>query len=251
MEKTSYKPGTPIWVDLSVPDVDKAAAFYGGLFGWVAAPAGSVEETGGYCNFTLRGVNVAGVAPAMGPGPSAWSTYFCVTDADATVAKAKELGATCVAEPMDVLEYGRMAVLVDPTGAAFSLWQPGSHKGAGLVNEADTWCWNELNTRDMDASKAFYSALLGAGMGGSPEYAEVQVDGESVAGIMPMPEMVPAEVPPHWLVYMAVDDCDAAAAKAQALGGSLLAGPMDVPVGRFAVLADDQGATFAVIKMVG
>jgi predicted enzyme related to lactoylglutathione lyase len=248
MQKTNYAPGTPTWIDLGAPDVEKAAAFYGALFGWTAESAG--PDTGGYHNLIYKGHRVAGLGPAENPGPPYWTTYFAVTDADAAVAKAKELGGTCFLEPMDVMDQGRMAVLADPTGAAFSVWQAGVHHGAELVNEANTWCWNELSTRDLDTAKAFYRDLLGAGLGGVDEYVELQVEGESVAGMMAMPEMVPAAVPPYWLVYIAVDDCDAAVATAQGLGAALIAGPMEVPVGRFAVLADDQGATFAVIKMV-
>jgi predicted enzyme related to lactoylglutathione lyase len=249
MEKTDYAPGTPTWIDLGAPDIDKAAAFYGGLFGWAAEEAGPVEETGGYRTFTYKGHRVAGLGPAQNPGPPFWTSYFAVADADASVAKAKELGGMCFVEPMDVMDLGRMAVLADPTGAAFSVWQAGAHRGAALVNEANTWCWNELSTRDLATAKAFYRDLLGAGLGGADEYVELQVGGASVAGMMPMPEMVPAEVPPYWLVYIAVDDCDASVAKAQGLGASLVTGPMEVPVGRLAVLADDQGAMFAVIKM--
>ncbi|HEY2331192.1 MAG TPA: VOC family protein, partial [Acidimicrobiales bacterium] len=154
MEKTDYAPGTPTWIDLGVPDIPKAAAFYGSLFGWTAEEAGPAEETGGYCNFTYKGHRVAGLGPAMNPGPPFWTSYFAVTDADAAVAKAKELGGQVFAEPMDVMDQGRMAVLADPTGAAFSVWQAGIHKGAELVNEDNTWCWNELSTRDLDTAKA-------------------------------------------------------------------------------------------------
>jgi predicted enzyme related to lactoylglutathione lyase len=249
MEKTEYAPGTPTWIDLGAPDVARASAFYGSLFGWTAEAADPVEETGGYHNFTYQGRRVAGLGPAQNPGPPYWTSYFAVTDADAAVAKAKELGGTCFVEAMDVMDQGRMAVLADPTGAAFSVWQAGAHKGAELVNEANTWCWNELSTRDLATAKAFYRDLLDAGLGGADEYVELQVEGESVAGMMAMPEMVPAEVPPYWLVYIAVEDTDASVARAQELGATLVAGPMEVPVGRFAVLADDQGAMFAVIKM--
>jgi predicted enzyme related to lactoylglutathione lyase len=250
MEKTDYAPGTPTWIDLGAPDVPKAAAFYGALFGWEAEAAGPAEETGGYHTFMYKGRPVAGLGPAQNPGPPYWASYFATADTDASVAKAKGLGATVLAEPMDVMGQGRMAVLTDPTGAVFSLWQAQAHHGAQLVNEANTWCWNELSTRDLDTAKAFYRDLFDAGLGGAPEYVELEIGGTSVAGMMPMPEMIPAQVPPFWAIYVAVDDCDAAVAKAQGLGATLVAGPMEVPVGRFAVLADDQGATFAVIKMV-
>jgi uncharacterized protein len=248
MERTSYEPGVPSWVDLGA-DVAKAEAFYGGLFGWKAEATGTEEETGGYKQFVYKGKNVAGLGPQQNPGPPYWSTYIATTDADAVAENVKAAGGMVLVEPMDVMDVGRMAVFADPTGAVFSVWQAGAHPGAGLVNEPGSFCWSELATRDLDTAKAFYTQVFGWGVGGVPEYVEFQVDGRTIAGMMPMPDMVPDEVPPYWGVYFAVDDCEAATAKAVGLGGTHIVGPMDVEVGRFSVLTDDQGATFAVIKL--
>jgi uncharacterized protein len=163
-ERTSYAPGTPCWVDLGTPDLDAAAAFYGGLFGWSVEEDENAEQTGGYRQAKLRGKPVAGVMPLMQEGqPPAWSTYVSVEDADATTAKIREAGGNVLVEPMDVLDLGRMAVFADPTGAVFGLWQPGSFIGAEVVNEAGGVLWNELNTRDTEAAKAFYRAVFGWG----------------------------------------------------------------------------------------
>jgi uncharacterized protein len=253
-EFTSYPPGTPSWVDVSSPDLPASRAFYGGLFGWAALEGG--PEAGGYTMFQKKGKNVAGMGPIMMEGqPSAWTTYVTVDDADATTAKVTAAGGTVLVAPMDVLDVGRMAIYLDPTGAAIAVWQPKAHTGAGLANEAGTFTWNELQTRDTDAAKAFYGAVFGWGAHstteGSVPYTEWKRGDDTVGGMMDMPGEIPAEVPANWLVYFAVDDCDATVEKAAKLGGSALMAPMDVDPGRMAVLSDPTGAAFAVIQMKG
>ena len=248
----SYVPGTPSWADLASPDVDASVAFYGDLFGWVAPEL--PPEAGGYRMFELRGVPVAGAAPIMMPGqPPAWTTYVSVEDADASIAKAKASGATVFVEPMDVLDVGRMAVFADPTGAACAVWQPKAHPGAGLVNEPGALTWNELSTRDTAAAAAFYAAVFGWEAAttdmGDMEYTEWRLDGNPVGGMMPMPAEVPAEVPAYWLTYFATADCDDTVGRASAAGATVLVPPTDIPPGRFAVLVDPAGATFATIAL--
>jgi predicted enzyme related to lactoylglutathione lyase len=146
-EKTEYAPGTPSWVDIGT-DVEPAKAFYSSLFKWDCQDAGPPEETGGYGFFLRNGKMVAGYGPQQNPGPPFWSTYVSVSDADATAKEAEAAGGTVVMAPMDVMDAGRMAVFQDPQGAFISAWQPSGHKGAQLVNEPGTLCWNELNSRD-------------------------------------------------------------------------------------------------------
>jgi hypothetical protein len=252
-ERTSYEPGTPSWVDLSTPDMDGARRFYGELFGWEAEEAGPAEQTGGYSFFVLRGHKVAGFGPIMGEGqPPAWTTYFAADDADAVAERARAAGAQLLMDPMDVMETGRMLVLAHPAAGFLGAWQPRSFSGAELVNEPGTWTWNELMTRDVDGAKRFLAEVFGVttterdfdGM----TYTVVQVGETGVAGIVPMPPGVPDQVPAYWQAYFAVEDCDAAVARAQELGGSLTMPPMDAPgVGRFAAVADPYGASFSVI----
>ena len=249
---TPWPPGTPCWVDLMTTDVDAANTFYGELFGWqltVGSP-----ETGGYTMAAIGGRAVAGIGP-MPPGqehPPVWTTYIATSDASATADKASAAGGVVLAPPFDVMDVGRMAVLQDPTGAIFGLWQAKAHFGVELANVANALNWNELMTRDYAAAKDFYAAVFGytyteIGDGGF-SYSTIEVDGTTVGGIGGMPAEVPAAVPAHWRVYFSVDDADAAVATVNRLGGSVLRPAADMPYGRFADVADPQGAAFCVIK---
>lgn len=250
-----YQPGTPSWVELSSPDADAAARFYGELMGWDATEPGA-PETGGYRLFQQDGKSVAGLMGHMQEGqPTVWATYVSVADAEETAAKVIEAGGTVIVEPMDVTDIGRMAVFADPTGAVFGVWQPKSFTGADLVNEPNSLCWNEVLTRDADAEKAFYSAVFGwsptpPSFEGAPKsYTVWELDGKAIGGMMQMTdEYFPAELPPHWGVAFAVADCDATTAKARALGATVTVEPMDMPIGRFAGLTDPQGASFTVMQ---
>lgn len=253
-ERTSYTPGTPCWVDLTTPDVEAAAEFYGALFGWEVPELPDSAEMGGYRRAKKGGRDVAGVYPLMQEGqPSFWGTHIAVEDAEATAAAVQEAGGTMMAEPMDVAGYGHLAVFSDPTGAVFGIWQPGTFAGAELVNEPGTFGWNELGTRDPAKAKEFYGAVFG--WGGEDEeserggtYTVWKVGDAMVGGMLDIAGMLPDEIPAHWLVYFTVEDTDAAIAKVEAGGGDVRFGPMDVPVGRFAVLADPFGAVFAVMQ---
>ena len=254
-ERTSYAPGTPCWIDLATPDQDAAAEFYGGLFGWSVEEDENAEQTGGYRVATLKGQAVGGVMKLMQEGqPVAWSSYVSVEDVDATVAKAKDAGGTVMVEPMSVLDYGRMAFLLDPTGAAIGLWQPGRNIGAGLVNEPGALSWNELGTRDVPAAKEFYGAVFGWGyedneMGEMGTYTGIRLGDAPIGGMVDITGRMPDEVPANWLVYFAVEDADASVEKLKELGGSVAFGPMDSPAGRLAVVADPWGAAFAVVAL--
>jgi predicted enzyme related to lactoylglutathione lyase len=252
MEMTSYKPGTPSWVDLGSPNADESIAFYSGVFGW-EIPEGP-PEAGGYRMCLLRGKPVAGLGPQMQPDiPPYWTTYVSVSDVDATVKSVESAGGQVMMPTMDVLTAGRMAVFADPTGAPFSVWQPVDHIGSSYANEPGAVSWNELATRNPDQAIVFYSEVFGwtadAQQMGDMAYTTWLLDGNPVGGMMPMGDMFPPEVPPHWSVYFAVEDADATVAKITSLGGSVLAPPMDIPQGRFAAVSDPHGAMFSVIAL--
>jgi uncharacterized protein len=253
MRKTAYAQGTPSWIDLSTPDVAATSQFYGSLFGWEAIDAG--PDAGGYVTYELDGSPVAGAGPLQFEGqPTFWTTYFAVDDADATAARIQAAGGQMHMAPMDVMDLGRLAMFADPTAAVFGIWQKRSFAGAGVIAEPGTLIWNELLTRDVPAAIEFYGAAFGvtaqeSDLGEVP-YTELQVDGASVAGVIDVsrPEFAP-DLPPHWMVYFAVSDCDQACAKIESLDGSINVPPTDIPLGRFAVVADQHGAFFSIIQM--
>ncbi|HEU4706914.1 MAG TPA: VOC family protein [Solirubrobacterales bacterium] len=253
-ERTSYAPGTPCWVDLGTPDVEGAARFYGAVLGWDVPEQPNSAEMGGYRRAKKDGADVAGVMPLMQEGqPPAWSTYVAVADADVTAATVKDAGGSAIAEPMDVMDLGRMAIFADPAGAAFGIWQPGTFAGAARVNETGAVGWNELSTRDPEGAKAFYSAVFGweandLEMQDGGTYTEWLVDGRRVGGMLDMRGRMPDEVPPHWGVYFGTEDTDATVEKVKASGGELLFGPMDIEPGRIATVKDPFGAFFNVMQ---
>ena len=246
-EMTEYEHGVPSWVDIGLPDLQAGVRFYAELFGWQTEDLG--EEAGHYTMAMKNGKLLAALSIAQDPGPPRWTTYVNVDNADAVIEKVNAAGGTVIVEPMDVMAAGRMAIFADTTGAVIAVWQAGEHAGAQLVNEAGALSWNELSTSDLAKSKEFYSAVFGWGWGGSDEYAEGQVNGRTVCGVMPRPEGMPAEMPDHWLVYFGTGDVDGDVKRAQDLGATVAVEPTDIPgTGRFSVLIDPQGAVFAIFK---
>ena len=250
----TYAPGTPLWIDHTSPDVVAAARFYGQLFGWEAEDQG--EEAGHYTMFRHKGKMVAATTPPMSPGsPSVWSTYVATNNVEETAKKVSDAGGQVMVPPFQVMDAGSMAVFVDPAGAVFCAWQPGTHKGAELVNEPVSFSWCELNTRDMNAAKTFYPKVFGwvpksNPMPGGGEYVEWELNGRSIAGGQQMGSNFPPGVPSHWLVYFSVSNTDETVKKAQELGGNVMAPPFDIPQGRMAVITDPFGAAFAVIALL-
>ena len=250
-ERTQHAPGTFSWTDLTTTDQDAAKAFYVSLFGWEAddRPIGDGMV---YSMMQLDGKEVAAISPQPqmlrdAGAPPTWNSYVTVESADASADRANELGATVLSPPFDVFDAGRMSVIQDPQGAIFEIWEPRENIGAGLVNAPGALCWNELASPDLDASKAFYSALFGwtiEPFEGSPEpYLSIKNGDANNGGIRPA---APAGTPPHWLVYFATEDIDAGLAKVEELGGAKLAGPLDVQIAKIAVVHDPQGAVFAL-----
>ncbi len=253
VERSGYLDGEPCWADVVTPDIDAAQRFYQQLFGWQFQDTG--PELGHYTMALVDGKLVAAITPPP-PGaestPPAWSVYLCSSDVDATATKVGQGGGKILMGPMDIPGAGRMVFGLDPTGGAFGVWQAAGHYGAQLTQDPGAPAWAELHTRDGAAADAFYRGLFGyqqeqTGDVLGFDYAIWSVGDRQVAGRMVDGPDVPAEVPPHWLVYFAVDDTDAAVERATAGGGRLQMGPDDSPYGRLAVLADPHGAVFSVI----
>jgi hypothetical protein len=243
--------GAPNWVDLGTADVEDARRFYTTLFGWSAHVSG--DEYGGYTIFNLEGRPVAGAGPLFGEGqPTAWSTYIATADADADAARVTAAGGKVLVAPFDVGDQGRMAAFLDQAGAPFSVWQAGTMPGTEVFDVSGALTWNELTTRDVDGSIAFYGEVFGwtarrSSPGGVP-YVVWDLGGQTVAGMQPMVgDEWPDDLAPHWMIYFAVEDCDATAEQAYALGGRIAHPPTTFARGRYAVLEDPQGGTFSVL----
>jgi predicted enzyme related to lactoylglutathione lyase len=245
---SSFPAGTPSYVDIGSPDPAATAAFYSALFGWSVDDLG--PDAGGYRMARIEGDDVAGIGPQQSPGPPYWTTYFTVDDVDLTAKKVESAGGSVLAPPMDIPGGGRIAVFMDVNGAAFSVWRAGD-ASSNRVNENGTLCWNELNTRNLDAAKNFYADVFGWTYGGGDDYPEFEVDGRSVGGMAVMTEdRFPPEVPEHWLVYFAVDDVQSAYNKIAELGGTTMMEPFEAGgVGTMTVAMDPHGAAFAVIQL--
>ncbi len=250
-ERNQYSPGTFSWTDLSTTDQEGAKAFYRGLFGWEAND-NPVGEGMYYSMMLLGGQEVAAISTQPQQQreagvPPAWNSYVTVESADRALERASQLGATVHAPAFDVFDVGRMGVVQDPQGAFFLVWEPKQHIGASLVNAAGALSWNELATPDMDASAGFYSELFGWTTepfeGSEMPYLVIKnADGHSNGGIRPAMETEPT----YWLVYFGTENLEGHLAQVSELGGSQLAGPIDIGAGRIAVVHDPQGAVFAL-----
>lgn len=252
------EPGTFCWIELAADDAAAAKRFYTEMFGWTADdnPIGPGENDI-YTIYRLRGKDVAASYSMMQDQrdagiPSNWLSYVAAASADESAARARELGATIMAEPFDVMEHGRMAVVQDPTGAVFALWQAKSHTGIGVWGEPNALAWNELATHDTAHAKEFYTSLFGwEAKPMNVDKTDYIVFGQA-SGMVAGMYQITAEMqgmPPCWLPYFMVDDTAAAVEKARGLGAQIHLQPTDVPtVGRLSLLQDPQGAMFYVIK---
>jgi hypothetical protein len=249
-EVTKYPNGTFCWVDLGTTDVDGAKAFYGELFGWDAQDVPAGDRT--YTVWRLRGHDVAGIHQHGEGDGSAWDSAVAVDDVDAATARARELGATVLHEPADLPGVARTAVIADPGGALVGLSERRGHVGAGLVNEVGAWGWNELVSPAMGAAREFYGALFGWTATDIPGpiprtsfgLGELLIGG----GHAPTPEEGEAS---RWTISFAVADVDQGVAQVQRLGGTLLLGPVEIPIGKFAIVADPTGAAFTITAAPG
>jgi predicted enzyme related to lactoylglutathione lyase len=238
--------GRFVWHDHMSTDPAKAQEFYGQLLGWTTEVWKPGEMD--YPMITANGQMHGGFGPAQGDAPSHWLGHVLVENVDSCVSRAEAAGGTLLAEPMDIPEVGRMAVIRDPQGAVFSLFTP-----AGEPPTAEgVFVWDELLTTDVEAAKQFYGEVVGwtaaeMDMGEMGTYVMCRSGDLDRAGMMTIPRG--AEAPPHWLVYLSTDDVDATLKKAKQLGATVYMEPMDIPgIGRLAWLADPTGAAFGLFK---
>ena len=251
--RTEYQHGEFSWVNLTTSDTAAAKRFYGGLFGWQFndMPAGN-GVTYTFCELNHQSVGgLSAITPEMGNVPPHWMPFINVRSADEIAKRVTQNSGKVLYGPEDVLDVGRMAAIADPTGARVAIWEPRRHKGAALVGEAGAMCWNELLTPDIEAAGRFYRAVFDWGSNlvdtsADSSYTIFKAGTTMIAGMMARPQRL-KDVPPNWLTYFGVKDCDASAAKARELGGKVMQPPTDIPnIGRFAVCQDGQGAVFAI-----
>jgi len=249
-----YTPGSFCWFELATSDQNAAKSFYGTLFGWTPddMPMGPGEF---YTMFKLEGRD-AGAAYTLRPDmkaqgiPPHWDIYMSVASADDTAAKIAQAGGKVIAPPFDVFDVGRMAVAMDPTGAAFCIWQEKRHYGAGISGVPGTFCWADLSTKDVAAAAKFYSDVFGwqiaPGEHDNSGYLHIK-NGENFIGGVPPAEHQNPNAPPHWMLYFYVTSVADSTAKAKELGANVYMGPVTIDkVGDMSVIADPQGAAFAL-----
>ncbi|QKV93157.1 VOC family protein [Streptomyces sp. NA02950] len=266
----AFAEGVPCWADAMLPDLEAGKRFYGELFGWTFEERAT--DYGSYTRALLGGKVVAGLVPKPdGRMPTVWNIYFATKDAAATAARIREAGGRVIAPPVWIDDSCVMATAADPGGAVFGLWQAGSHSGFARRGAPGSYGWTEVRTRQPRPVDAFYRAVFGYGMepvapreprgdaapaearGAAPDRVLWTPRGEptgprhAIGGRVVIGERYPPELPAHFLTYFVVADCDHALRTAHRLGGRVLNDPEDALYGRFAVLADNQGAVFAVI----
>ena len=254
-ESPAHTPGSFCWVEVGTTNAAEAKNFYRELFGWDYED-GEAGPGMIYSMIKLNGKYVGGLyqldSNMISAGvPPHWMNYISVANADDATAQAAAAGGSVMKGPFDVGTAGRMSIIQDPTGAVFSTWEAKDTPGAEVYGEFGAYCWQELGTNDTQKAKDFYTTLFGwatESFPGSMEYTIFKKGNESVGGMYQItPEMGP--IPPHWLTYFAVNDCDATVQKATELGGSVMKPAEDIPgVGRFAILRDPASAVFAVLK---
>lgn len=250
--------GAPCWIDLFSTDTGQAKQFYGELFGWTFEDGG--PEFGGYINFFKDGVLVAGCMSNDGSSgsPDGWNIYLAAADAKEVVETASAHGATVYLQPMQVMDLGSMAMMADPGGAAIGVWQPGTHKGFGILAEVGAPAWFELHSRDYDSVLGFYRDVFGwqtTVTSDTPEFRYTTLDGDGdgadpLAGVMDGAGTLPDGTESSWQIYFLVADTDSAVVRVVELGGAVTAAPQDSPFGRQAAVTDPTGAALALISPI-
>lgn len=248
--RDSSPAGAPCWADLWTTDVEGSRRFYGQLFGWEALEPSA--EFGGYWMFNRGDWPTAGGMGSMGDltADNTWKPYFCTRDMAVSLEKARAGGATIHSGAMPVADLGVQAVLTDPSGAVFGLWQPGTFEGFRVVGENGSPSWFELHTREHAKEVAFYRDLFDYDMEAAGDTDDFRyytfrshASDEDLGGMMDSSRWLQAGGD-HWDIYWHVDDATATAQAVKELGGSVLQGPDHTPYGVLVLCADPAGARF-------
>ncbi|MFJ8544134.1 VOC family protein [Streptomyces sp. NPDC093586] len=250
-----HTPGTPCWVSLMVHGPDATQEFYGALFGWEFRPG--PEQLGPYVRALLGGQEVAGIGrlPVDRHLPLAWTPYLASDDVNETADAVRSCGGTIGVGPLDAAEAGRLVIGSDPSGAVFGVWQAAAHLGTAVTGEPGTPAWNELTTYDAVSAAKFYETVFGFELEPTAtagrDHVTLRLDGRPVAGIHGVGDALPRERGPHWTTYFEVADLGESLERLTGLGGHVLEPPRDTDRGRVALVADPEGARFAVLESAG
>jgi uncharacterized protein len=254
-EATRHTPGAPCWVSLMVHSLDATQAFYAELFGWEFSPG--PQQLGPYVRALLDGKEVAGIGrlPADRHLEVAWTPYLATDDADATVEKIRSYGGTVGVGPLDAEDAGRLAIVTDPAGAVFGIWQPVAHGGTAVYGTHGTPVWEELLTTETASVSKFYQAVFGYELepvvSADIDCVTLHLDGRPVAALHGVGQALPRDRGTHWMTYFEVEDTDEAARRVVELGGHVLQPPRDDAGGRLATVADTEGAVFTIVRTAG
>lgn len=248
---TRRMPGAPCWVSLLAHSLPATQQFYGALFGWEFRPG--PQHLGPYARAYLGGREVAGLGelPPDPDLPAAWTTYLATDDADATAERIRCCGGTVGVGPLDADNAGRMAIVSDPQGAVFGIWQGRTMTGTAVSGEPGTPVWNVLVTQETHTVGPFYEKVFGHETEAGPAGADVvtlRVKGRPVAAIHGVGQDLARERGAYWMTYFAVSDADAAARRVVELGGQVVRPPEGSALGRVATVADSEGALFTLLQ---
>ncbi|MDQ0372345.1 VOC family protein [Cellulomonas humilata] len=254
--REAWPPGTPAWADITVPDLAVARAFYGPLLGWEFEVGG--PEVGYYTQAYVGDRRVVGLGEPMSDDPApppAWCVYLATDDLAATVAAVAEAGGTEVVPAMPIMDFGSMAIVTDPAGAVFGVWESASHTGWDVVDEPGSMVWCEAMVHDQPTAVAFYRQVFGYGVEdlSAPgfTYASLSLDGHPAAGVGGYGAQAGSDAPAAWTIYFAVTDADASAARVAELGGTVVSPPTDSAFGRMTIVSGPFGEVFALIAPSG
>ncbi|MGB0564000.1 MAG: VOC family protein [Spirulinaceae cyanobacterium] len=252
-----YEHGVFNWVDLATRDPEAAQDFYGELLGWTFDDRSSADNPPYW--IALKGDRAVAAIFTLSEEmqqqqiPPHWQSYINVTDIEAILAAWQAQGGKSFCPTFDVMNYGRMAVVQDPTGGVVNLWQAQDHVGAELVNEVNTFCWNELQTRGSEKAAQFYQSVLGWEIEvdeAPPSYTTCRVNGHLNGGIFDLDKInLPPHIPSAWMVYFNVANLDASLEIVNRLGGKAMIDIMTIEPGRFVTIADPQGAVLTIMEV--
>ncbi|MFW6694434.1 VOC family protein [Streptomyces sp. MAR4 CNX-425] len=253
-----FAEGAPCWADAALPDLRAGERFYGELFGWTFARGGTDTAAGDafprHSRALLDGKPVGAlVAKRDGRMPTTWGVHLATPDLLGTVEKIRRAGGTVLTGPSGVGSYGRSALAADPEGAVFAVWQGGTRPGFGATDVPGAFCWTEVYVRNAEAADAFYPAVFGYALQDPPFDAgdfktwALPGSGREVAGRAIVGDVVPAGMPPHFLLYFRVADVGESLATVRRAGGRVLVERQEIPGATFAVVVDNQGAAFAMM----